>query len=158
VLETIDSTLPSGWIPIEVDAAMGRAVLELLGPDAARRFWTRFTIHHVESPLLAGPVRAALRLLGATPGSLLKWMPRVFPTVFRDVFDIELQELEPCSARLEFHVHSDVFWQEPVYAIVLESIVYGFYEITKVTASVDIFRDEAQRVLHLRAYWEPREA
>ncbi|MCA9592967.1 MAG: hypothetical protein KC776_06635 [Myxococcales bacterium] len=156
VLDIIDSTLPSGWIPIEADAAMGRAVFELLGSEGSRRFWTRFTAHHVESPLLAGPVRAALRLLGTTPASLMKWMPRVFPTVFRNVFDVEVVRLETSSAWLQFRVHSEVFWKEPFYAIVLESVVLGFYEITKVAGSVDVSRNEAQRVLRLNATWGPR--
>jgi hypothetical protein len=155
VLEVIDSTMKTGWIPIEVDAAMGHAILELLGPQEARRFWTRFTTHHVESPLLAGPVRAALKLLGATPASLIKWMPRVFPTVFRDVFDIEIKQLDPQSAWLEFHVHSEVFWNEPVYALVLESTLHGFYEITRVAGSVRVSRDDPARIIHLRASWEP---
>jgi hypothetical protein len=153
VLEVIDSTVKTGWIPIEIDAAMGHAILELLGPDEARRFWTRFTTHHVESPLLAGPVRTALKLLGATPASLIKWMPRVFPTIFRDVFDIEIKQLNAQSAWLEFHVHSEVFWSEPVYALVLESTIHGFYEITRVTGSVSVSRDDEARCIDLRASW-----
>jgi hypothetical protein len=154
VLETIASYASSGFVPIEADAKMGNGILELLGREEALRFWTRYATHHLDSPILAGIVRTAFSLFGTTPGSLVKWIPKGLSQVFRDAFDVTVETLDPNQAIVRFDVLSDVFFEAPVYMVVLESIFQAIYVATRTTGEARLSRDPAKRTITVRATWK----
>src|SRR5699024_9940129 len=121
--------------------------------EEALRFWVRYVTHHFESPLLSGPIHAAVSLLGATPASLLTWMPKITPLVFRDVYDVRIESIEAKSAKFHFHVQSDVYLNEPVYEVVTEAIVRALFVFTKVEGDVSVRRDLKRRTYDIEATW-----
>ncbi len=154
-LEVITTTLPGGYIGIDLDAAMGREILAYLGRDEAMRFWIRYVTHHLDSPLLAGPVRTAMSLLGATPGSLIKWMPKVLPLVYRDLFTAVVERLEPRSAKIRYDVLSDVFLSEPVYAVVIEATIRSLFVVANAKCGdVRVRTDAKRRAYEIDVTWE----
>jgi hypothetical protein len=156
VRETIEATIGSAWIPIEVDAAMARTILAVLGRDETLRFLVRYITHHLDSPLLAGPVKTALSLLGATPGSLVKWMPRATSAIYRDLFELHIDVLEPDRATYHYDVLSDVFFAEPVYEIVVEATMRALFVITGAAGEVRVRREVSPRTFAVEATWAIR--
>jgi hypothetical protein len=161
----LDARLPPGHIdrifgyattaliPLELDAAMGDAVVEILGRDEALRFWTRYVTKHMESPILGGFVRTAVRLLGPTPKAFFKWMPRAMLSIFHNVFDVEVEMLEEGATRLRYDVASDTFLEAPCYDVALDAIARAVFVVTKKPGEVIVRRDLRARTYVVDAHW-----
>jgi hypothetical protein len=143
----------AGWIPLEVDCWIGRGIIKVLGVEEMKRLMVRYSTQHLDSPLLAGLVKTSISLLGPGPGSLIKWMPKAMPLVFRDAFRIIIEELGPSRARVRYDVLSDVFLNEPGYPVVIECAIRSIFAFTKATGDVKVTRDLERRTYTVEAEW-----
>lgn len=154
--EAITGALPSSWVPMTDDAAMGREILAHLGPDDTRSFFIGHITHHLDSPLLAATVRTAITLFGLTPASLVKWMPKAIGTVYRDVCQIHIEQLEAQRAVYRYEVSSDAFLHEPVSAIIVEATAHALMNIARSEGDVQVRRDLAKRRFTIAMRWTPK--
>ena len=153
VLAKMDAYPPTSWLPMELDVLSGRAIYQHLGHDESLRFWSAFVSHHIEAPIFAGPIKTALSVLGATPASLFKWMPKVVGLAFRNVYEIDVVSLEPNRGVLRYRVESDEFLNEPVYAVVIEATCRSLLGVTNSVGEARVTRDLAARTYLVEITW-----
>jgi hypothetical protein len=72
------------WVPFRIEARIADAVYQALGPAGTRAFYKAKTEKSFDIPWLRPLVTSSLRLFGATPNSLLKMLPRTWPTLSRN--------------------------------------------------------------------------
>jgi hypothetical protein len=80
----LDAQLTVTWVPFRIEARIADAVYEALGPTGTRTFYRAKTERSFDIPWLRPLVTSSLRLFGATPNSLLKMLPRTWPTLSRN--------------------------------------------------------------------------
>ena len=86
----IEDSTRMGWLPLEVDARMSQAVVEVVGRDVAIA-WTLTSLREtLASPLFATFVGSTLRLFGFGPVGILKMAPRLWRQAYRGMGRIEI--------------------------------------------------------------------
>jgi hypothetical protein len=153
LLAQMDAFPPTAWLPIELDVVSGRAIYQHLGHDEALRFWIAYVSHHIETPIFAGPIKTALSVLGATPASLFKWMPKVVGLAFRNVYEIDIVGLEANRGVLRYRVEADEFLNEPVYAVVIEATFRALLRVTSSQGDVRVTRNREARTYLVEVSW-----
>jgi hypothetical protein len=80
------------WVSFAVEAGMADGVFEALGPAGARAFYRAKTEHSFDIPVLKPIVTSCVRLFGASPKSMLKMLPRTWPSLSRNCGSYEFTD------------------------------------------------------------------
>lgn len=146
------------WVPIAYDVEVTDALYLEVGPERARAFLRDNLRKSFDLPVLRGLLDTALRLLGRDPERVLRWAPKVWSQLFRDVGSLRFEVSGPGEARL---VLSDLAND------VLRSIPWLDGTAGAVTAVFDVLRvdgearlegpDRAARRAVLVLRWKPPE-
>jgi hypothetical protein len=93
-LRRIERAAPDEWLPVEVMVSLCRSVHAAAGDDGVRA-WRRAAMRRsVESSLFRPLLDATVRLLGLTPAALLRLVPRLWGSSYREAGQIAV-ELDP---------------------------------------------------------------
>jgi hypothetical protein len=84
VLEEVEGSASSDWIPFQLDLELTHAIARVLGPLGTHRFFQQQQLASFEGPLFKALVDSATSLFGLDPGSWARWIPRGWGTVFRE--------------------------------------------------------------------------
>lgn len=145
VVAAIESPATTGYVPLWADSKMGEAIVDLLGPEEALRFWVRYVTHHLDSPLLATTMKTALALFGTTPSGLIRWLPKILSLVFREAFEVRVELQGETAAEVRFVSDSAAFLGSRAYPIVLESFFRAIFVATGATGQVRVERRTAEQ-------------
>jgi hypothetical protein len=90
-LEEIENAWAASWLPIRLDVELTEAFFRLAGTARGCEAMRRNLAGTFDQPILRPLVEGALRLLGRHPGKLLRWSPRVWSLLFRDLGRLEVE-------------------------------------------------------------------
>lgn len=156
-LRVIDETPGTEWIPLEHDRHVSAAVFDRLGPTDALAYWRRFLPGHLDSPLLRTITDTAIRLLGLSPATFVRAMPRLFPLVYRDYARARAADHGADYAELLLDdVHPDVMVHEG-YLASFRGFLLGFLDLCGVAGDLDVTTEPSTHVIRFRLRWENRQ-
>src|SRR5690606_7911229 len=87
VLHEIESSAPSAYLPLAVDAHLVEGIVSGLGEHDAERFWRGFVVEHVRTPGLKPLIDTAVRLFGVSPGTFFWALTKGLDQSYRDFGD-----------------------------------------------------------------------
>ncbi len=155
-LKVIDETPGTEWIPLEHDRRVPKAILDLLGPSDALAYWRRFLPGHLDSPLLRTITDTAIRLLGHSPATFVRAMPRLFPVLYRDYARARAADHGEDHAELLLDdVHPEVMASEG-YLVAFRGLLLGVLDLCGVPGTLDVTTDPHAHVIRFRLRWENR--
>ena len=142
----IDSAGLLGWIPVQTNLDITRAVAARLGAERTQTFFHDLLLATLETPLLRGFVQAVLRVAVQDPGLYLPWVARGYELVFRDTGRWAILERKPGWALLEIRdlpseCVSDTVWLKSVAASFT-----GLFDLTNL-AGTFVLRDADMKTL-----------
>jgi hypothetical protein len=100
LLVALEQVAPSGWLPLEVELLLLRAVRQALGADGARAFHLADGARALQDSLLTALVRRAAEQTRTDPGEAARNLPVGWRLVFRGCGEWELDEPRPGRRRL----------------------------------------------------------
>jgi hypothetical protein len=145
VAARIESAVATDWLPLEVQMEVIEALWAVLGERRYREYSTELMLEHTRLPLLSASVATAIRLLGATPNGLLKWVPRAWSTVFRGYGTIEHEPCAPDRARLTLRGLPQRYATSRPAASGLVGTFAGFLRLCNVVGAVTLNDEGAAR-------------
>jgi hypothetical protein len=104
-----------GWLPLETNLAVTRAVATRLGPERTHHFFRELLLAAIETPLLRGFVQGVLRVAAPDAGQYLPWLARGFELMFRNAGKWTVLDRSPGWALLELgtlprQIMTDSIW------------------------------------------------
>ncbi|MBX7081955.1 MAG: hypothetical protein K1X88_22305 [Nannocystaceae bacterium] len=115
-LAAIDDCPSAGWIPVEHEHWVTKAIFAELGADAVGYFRWLTSGRLAQTPMLRPILEQARRMFGVDPGTFLRLGPRAFSLMFRDFGQLAMVDRGPQHATLVLsHCHDAVF-EHPDYA------------------------------------------
>lgn len=81
-IATIEASIRTAWLPLELDVSLTGAVEEIAGLERARR-WGRDAIAESGRGPLLGPILTALRRVGLSPHAALRRVPYGWTLIYR---------------------------------------------------------------------------
>ncbi len=141
-----EGTVRTTWIPLEHDARLVTAMVEVLGPAGAREFWRAFSTYYIEQPVLKAMVEGAKRLFGLKMGGIIRMFPRGYSHVYRGYWErgtTEIHDEHSGTVTLEGVI-------EPVlrceaYMLVTEGSMLGMYDVAGLPDDLEFEVDRAGR-------------
>jgi hypothetical protein len=143
LLTRVESSTPPGhierirgysrmaWLPLDEDVIFAEAAYAAIGPRSAHAFWTEFINKQLEeAAILRAAVGTAMRLFDMDPGSLLRWVPKILPLVYRDIVDAHVQH-KPNEAIVIYANADERFMSREVYLTVVRSQVRAVLQLAK---------------------------
>lgn len=127
--ETIETAPRTSWIPIEDDARFVDALIEYFGPAGAESMWCEYSARFVSTPLQRALFDGAARIFGLTVGGLVRIIPRVWSTAYRDAGTVELQDADENSKLLVIRDMHPEMCSRTGYLILLRGLFRGMYKL-----------------------------
>jgi len=100
VVQQVDDSAATDWLPFQVDLDVTRAVEQALGPEGKHAFFQRHQLASFQSPLFKTLVDSATTIFGLDPGSWARWIPRGWGMVFRECGQWVIDRSEPGAVDL----------------------------------------------------------
>jgi hypothetical protein len=88
VVTDIQGALRPTWLEARLDVALTEALYQELGADAVRRVNRDAIVASVNGPLLKPMKDGLVSVLGLTPATALKWLPRGWQYIYREFGDV----------------------------------------------------------------------
>jgi hypothetical protein len=126
--EIIDNTSRVGWLPVRYHVLLADVLLETFGPARAHDYYRRAFAASLAGPLLGPLVKTGARLLGFTPGTLARWLPRGWEITFKGVGDVHGEVLGPGLARIEYRNLPQVCRDSEAWLRSSQGSAYGAYD------------------------------
>ncbi len=89
VVAAIDGSSALDWLDFSVAATFFDATYEALGHRAFRRYCVQSMSEALQGPMLRALWDSSVRLFGTRPDAILRWSPKVWSMVYRDVGELE---------------------------------------------------------------------
>src|SRR5699024_9398794 len=91
---------------------------------------------------------------GRSPGAIIKWLPKALTLTYRDLVEVEIEKLTADEAVLVYRCISPVFFDEPVYSVVIESQLRAMLSIGGApNGHVTLRRSPADKTFTVTARW-----
>ncbi len=127
---TIMSAARTDWIEVALDHEVVDNIVGVLGEVEATVMWREFLGPHSKSPLLRGILSMAFRLLGNSPGSIVKFAPKALSQTYRNFFEVRVGELESRRAALALVDIAPEVLAHPAYIVCLRAVFWGFFDLS----------------------------
>jgi hypothetical protein len=98
---SIRSAGPLGWLPVQINLKLTRAVAETLGSRDAHEFFCGLMLKTFDSVLLRGLVQAVLRIAGRDLNAYLGWVSKSFGMMFRQCGDWTVRDQDTGAATIQ---------------------------------------------------------
>jgi hypothetical protein len=153
-LDTLASVPPNSWIPFELSCSGVEAAVDVLGPDEARALWREvFTQRFVKTPIIGGLIQAWVRLFGLSPTSIIKAIPKGFEGTYRNVAEVDVEELSKGYGRVRLHQLAPRMLAHPKYWYAWRGTFEGGFDLCSVEGALEVELDEAARSARLHFRW-----
>lgn len=83
-LEAIQNAWSAAWVPVALDVELSLAFCRVAGAEEASEAMRRNMAEAFHKPMLRAVIDGAVRILGLSPGKLVRWAPRIWPLVMKD--------------------------------------------------------------------------
>jgi len=130
-LAAIDGTPGFSWLEFEHDHWLMDGTLAVLGREDAIACWRRSIGQLVEKPLLRNFVEGCLRLFGASPGKILKMIPKGWTLAYRDFCTPAFDLLSEHSAEVRFENIAPEAFESEGYLHCWHAICLGVFDLEK---------------------------
>ena len=137
LLELLDHASKTTWIPLETDAEFVDAVVATYGEDRAEELWFEYSTRFVQTPLMRALFDGAVRLFGLSVGSLLKIVPRIWGTSYREAGEVEFERTSKYTGTLVMRDLPDAMNDRRGYYILLRGMFRGLYRLTRTREDFD---------------------
>lgn len=84
-----------GWVPVDLHVRLSDVLFEAFGPKRAHDYYRRAFSDALRGPIFDGLVKTGVRILGMTPGVLLRWAHKGWEASFKDCGMVEGRVLGP---------------------------------------------------------------
>jgi hypothetical protein len=153
VLLTIQTTLRTDWIPVDLDGQYVEAIVSYLGAEGTKAACRRFLSEClVQSPMLRAMFDGAVRLFGVSVGGFLRVLPSAFAQSYKDAFVISLERTDS-EGLLVFDDIAPEVLRFPAYATHWEGILLGIYDLAHTTPRLSFQLSRAERRIKARFRW-----
>ncbi|MCA9607058.1 MAG: hypothetical protein KC619_15740 [Myxococcales bacterium] len=98
-IQTIETSIRTAWLPIELDVALTAAVEDIAGVEGARK-WGRDAIAESGRGPLLGPILSALHRLGVSPHAALRRVPYGWTLIYRHCGDVRYEHVDEGAAAI----------------------------------------------------------
>jgi hypothetical protein len=153
-IERIRSYSRMAWLPLDEDVIFAEAAYAAIGPRSAHTFWTEFINKQLEeAAILRAAVGSAMRLFDMDPGSLLRWVPKILPLVYRDIVDASVLH-KPHEAIVIYANADERFMSREVYLTVVRSQVRAVLQLAKCPeGTADVTTDAKRSRIEVAVRW-----
>jgi len=93
-LDEIQNAWAASWLPIRLDVELTEAFFRLAGSARGCQAMRQNLVATYQAPILRPLIEGALRVLGRHPGKILRWAPRAWSLLFRDLGEMEVEVRE----------------------------------------------------------------
>jgi hypothetical protein len=90
-LAEIENAWAAGWVPVRCDVELTTAFFRLAGTRRGCEAMRRNMSETFHKPVLRSIIDGATRIFGLSPGKLLRWSPRIWPLLFKDMGDLAVE-------------------------------------------------------------------
>jgi len=157
-IRAIERCLRTGWVPIEHDLALSRAVEAELGEGKDYERSRRSTAGNMSSPLMTPFLEGARRLFGLEPAKALKLVKPGWRTVFRDCGTARYVNIDAHSATFAVDGIPGFILECGCYVGAIAGSMHGLLDICEVDGRCDVARcDPAGGVIEVQMSWTPRQ-
>jgi hypothetical protein len=151
-IEALEMASPVSWLPVDLDVELTEALFRVGGNEAAQKALGDNLSNAFKTPVLRPLLEGALAIFGRSPAKMLKWTPKVWSLVFRDVGTLDLAESHEDSAVLVLQELPPAVASSRNYLLGIAAAVTGFFDAVHVNGSCRLVRVEADRA-ELQATW-----
>lgn len=152
--ELYENASRTSWIPVEHDARLVTAMVEVLGPSGAREFWRGFSTYYVDQPILKPLVEGAKRVFGLSMPTIIRMFPRGYGHVYRDYWsDAKVENIDDHGGRVILEGVIDPVVHNAAYMLVTEGSMLGMYGIAGIDDDLEFTVDRDQGRVEGRFRW-----
>lgn len=155
-LDHIENASAVNWLPFPDLAALAVPALAALGDEHYADLWRGVNARLMDSALLRPMVGSIRTVLGLTPLTVLKAVPRAWPLVFREVCDVSLTARGPNDVELRLHnLRVDARAMEAL-AKGMIGVCRSYLDLANVSGRVTLLPEQAapaKGVLVLQVTW-----
>ncbi len=155
-LQLIRATPDVGWLAIEVSAELNDAVYGVVGREPLRAWARRIARVVFKRSILSGLIESTLRILGFTPSSIFKAMPRGWSATYRSAGTVAVEVLAPTSVRIHFR-ELPAAMRSTSYLEMISGGLETIFDLCQTEGRIDVEpTDPAQHVQHVQmiARWQ----
>jgi len=135
----------SRWLRVDLDVEVCEAVFKAAG-DAGVRQWAQKAMRTgLHGPMLKPLVDAAAQVFGVTPSGWVQWMPRLWPTVYRNCGALTVASMTSKSFTIEYDGVPPVIADSAAYAVNLCASFEECLAFSKATGKIQLHRDSPSR-------------
>jgi hypothetical protein len=98
--ETLEAALPVAWIPADVDVDVGEAVARRFGPAGTEQLLDARLRDEMGSALFATFLSSIVRLAGATPAAIARFLPMGWKQVYADCGTLDALDSSQSELRI----------------------------------------------------------
>ncbi len=139
VLEDIESSWSASWLPVGHDVELTEAFFRVAGRETACRVMHDNLVATFDKPILRPMIEGAMRVLGTTPGKMLRWAPKVWGLLFRDVGHMEVEaDDETRTATVTLTGLPPEVSDSRNYLLGSGAAISGVFDVTHVEGSYDL--------------------
>jgi len=154
----IDEASRVAWLPIALHVRLADIQLESFGAARAHDYYRRAFVSAIKGPIFAPLLLTAVRLLGLSPATFVRWASRGHEAAYRNMGTLKGEVLGPNRARLTFFELPSVCTESDAWVMSAQGSSYGVYDLLETEGVVRIdTHGRAQGTMRLELEWGDRE-
>jgi hypothetical protein len=130
--ETIESASRVAWIPLANYVRLADILQETFGATRADAYYRRAFVASFDTPLLKPIFELGARLVGLTPATAVRWIPKGWAIAFKNAGALTGEVLGPGRARLVYTDLPALFTASEGWLLSCPSSAYGVYDFLRV--------------------------
>jgi hypothetical protein len=159
VLATIEASSKVQWLPAGIHVTLADVLAHAFGPARAHDYYRRAFARSLRGPVLGPLLTTGVRLLGLTPGSLLRWTEHGWRASFRNCGNLSGKVVEAGRGRLEYADLPAICTASEPWLDSAQGSAYGALDVMEVSGVVRIDKSERDRGrMALELEWTARDA
>lgn len=156
MVEEIEGSLKTAWLPIELDMAVSRATCTVLGAHADRERARESTRRSMNTRILAPIVEGVRKVFGMTPKPALKVTRRGWHAIYRNCGQPEFIDLGEGAADLLFEEMPAAALASNNYLFSIAGGLHAILDICRVEGTVEVGEvDPEAKKVRIEFRWTP---
>jgi hypothetical protein len=145
------------WFPMHLKLEVTRVLQRVLGPDRARAFAHDVLLRSLGGPLLRTLAETAHSLVGRDVPALLRWMPKGWRLVFRNVGRWKIEPLIPGRLVARLCELPPVCVEDAAWLAALEGSLSAILTLARCEGSVSLLEvNHGERSAAYLVRWSPK--